>query len=404
MSRRSTALGALILCLGLIAAGCGGTEAPEEGTTEFGAAELRADLTVAFDENAYLTGIAAKAVLDAGGDTDAPAAAAAIGTLESSSRALADMLGSVYGDDLAEELREVWREQGDSFLRYAVAGGTGDRRGAARAERDLRESTTEVAELVAGADDEVGAGTLADALDPYVEQAARAIDELVDEDAAAFASLRTAAGQLRGVAALLAGAIGDRFPEQFEGEPDSAAAELRAELSAAFQEQAYLTGIVVRVLDDVGGNLESDEFQAASRVLDEGAIDLAEPIGATYGEEVGDELLEVWRERTGLLVDRGLGRLTDDEASVERAARGLEASDRALVDLLAEANPELDAEAVAVALEPHVEGMAAAIDALVAGDEEAFDLLREAAAETREPAATISDAIAARFPDRFPTS
>lgn len=405
MRKRLILLLAFGLALALSVSACGAVddeEAPDEEATALGAAELRADLAARFQEQPYLIGIAVKSVLDSDGDLEALAAQAAIETLDGSSQALADAIGSVYGDDPGEELLSDWSEHADLFIQYAVGRATGDDVGVERAEQGLEDFATTFGQFMAEESPELDAETVAEALDPHVEATRQAIDELVEDDAAAFATLHRAAGQMPDLAAVLASTIAEQFPDQFPGDPDSPASELRTDLTAGLQENEYLTGIAVLVLVDSGGAIQAEDFQAASGALDESSIALADTIGSAYDdEETRQRFLETWRDHSTLFVDYALARITGDDAGAERAEEGLDRSRRTFGQLVADASPSLTAEEAGDALEPHLDTTTTAIDSIAAGDDEAIAQLRTAAAEMPALASTLADAIAAASPERF---
>src|SRR5690606_5984074 len=92
---------------------------------------------------------------------------------------------------------------------------------------------------------------------------------------------------------------------------------------------------------------------------------------------------------------------SDDAAGAQKALDELASYGTDFGEFLEGANPNLPAEAVAEELEVHVTSLVTAIDAVIAGDAEAFSALREAAGHMPMTAATLAGGISAQFPDKF---
>ena len=88
----------------------------------------------------------------------------------------------------------------------------------------------------------------------------------------------------------------------------------------------------------------------------------------------------MWRQHIGFFVDYTKGKATKDAAMVAKANKDLDGYRAQVGAFLAKANPNLTADAVANDLKGHVATLEAAIDAVVAKQPEAFDLLQAAAA------------------------
>ncbi len=165
------------------------------GAVDSAPAETRAVLTSLLQEHVYLAGIAIEQAVEAGGDLEAPAVQAAVTALDGNSVEIADVVGSVAGDENREAFLGLWREHIGFFVDYTLGGATGDAAAQEQALADLAGY-----EDAAGAFfEEITGGALpADAvvanLDMHISTLTATIDALLAGDAAVFSNLR-AAGQ-----------------------------------------------------------------------------------------------------------------------------------------------------------------------------------------------------------------
>ena len=185
-----------------------------------------------------------------------------------------------------------------------------------------------------------------------------------------------------------------------KGGVDSGASALRSTLTAGLQEHVYLAGIAVA--NGVGKGLDSPEFKAAAATLDKNSVALSQAIEGIYGPEAGAAFLKTWRQHIGFFVDYTKGRATKNAALVKKANADLDGYRASFGAFLAKANPNLTANAVANDLKGHVATLETAIDALVAGDGNAFNLLQAAAAHMPGTADVLAGAIQKQFPQKFP--
>ena len=184
-----------------------------------------------------------------------------------------------------------------------------------------------------------------------------------------------------------------------KGGVNSGASELRATLTAGLQEHVYLAGIAVA--NGVKHGLDSKQFEAAAGTLDKNSVALSEAIGSIYGGKAEKTFLDQWRDHIGFFVQYTEGKATKDAALVKKAQAGLDGYIAEFSAFLAEANPNLTAEAVANDLEGHIATLAAAVDSVVSGKGDAFDRLQSAAAHMPGTADVLAGAIAKQYPDKF---
>lgn len=178
---------------------------------------------------------------------------------------------------------------------------------------------------------------------------------------------------------------------------DTAAAELRAGLTALLQEHVYLAGIAT------GSALTGGDLAAPAKALDDNSVALARAIGSVYGDAAGEQFLALWRTHISFFVDYTTAAATGDATAKTRAVANLDRYRSDFGAFLASANPNLPKEAVAEELKPHVATLFAAIDAQAANDPSQYAKLREAASHMPMTAKVLAAGIAKQFPKRFNT-
>jgi hypothetical protein len=412
------------LALALVGAACGGDNSESTSSTDSsaqenggssmqaeematgidtGSAKLRQTLTDLFNSHVYLAGIAVEqAVLTE--DPNSPQFKAAATTLDQNSQDLASAIESVYGPEAGDAFLKQWREHIGFFVDYTIGGLTGDKQMQQKAAADLdayRGDFSAFLEEATGG--ELDAKTASDALQMHVNSLVTAVDSVLAGDPKVFSQLYEAAhGHMPMTAAALTEAIAGQSPEDFDGDPNSAASELQAGLTDLLNSHVFLAGIAVEqaVLTE---DPASAEFTAAAGALDENSQDLASAIESVYGPEAGDAFLKQWREHIGFFVDYTVGGLTSDKQMQQKAGENLAQYEDDFGAFLSEATGgELDAGAAADALGMHVDSLVVAVDSLLAGDGRAFDLLY-AASKDHMPmtASALAGAIAAQNPDQF---
>ncbi len=365
--------------------------------TDSGASELRAGLTSLLQEHVYLAGIAIETALDAGGDLEEPATAAAVAALDENSVALSEAVASVAGEENGEAFLGLWREHIGFFVDYTLGQATGDQAMSDQALSDLagyqQAAGDFFEEITAG---ELPADALVSNLDMHISTLTAAIDALVAGDPEAFTLLQEAADHMDSSALALSGAIVAALPDTFDGNVDDAPAETRAVLTSLLQEHAYLAGIAIEQAVEAGGDLEAPAPAAAVATLDANSVELSEVVASVAGDENGEAFLGLWREHIGFFVDYTLGQATGDQAAADQALSDLAGYQQAAGDFFEEITAgELPADALVSNLDMHISTLTGAIDALIAGDTSAFSQLREAGQHMPSSAAALSGAIVA---------
>ena len=178
------------------------------------------------------------------------------------------------------------------------------------------------------------------------------------------------------------------------GGVDTAAATLTRDLTGLLVDHEYLAGSAVYTAVQAGGDLEDPTFKAAAGALDNNSVALSKAIESVYGKKGGKQFLDLWRAHIGFFVDYTLGKATGDEKMARTASQkldGYRADFGAFIEGATEGG--LSKAAVADALTPHVKSTKTAIDAVVSGNGNAFELLRQAAGHLPGVATALSGAI-----------
>jgi len=407
--KRIMALTGVLAAVALIGAGCGDDDGDEGAmntteeavgeavSTDTGAATLRADLTALLDEHVQLAGIAiVKGVQDG---LDSPEFEAAADTLDQNSQGLADAIGTVYGEEARDQFLELWRTHIGFFVDYTEGKASGDEAKAKQARQDLEGYKEDFGAFLSSANPNLTKQAVSEALGPHTSSVFEAIDAVATGNGDPFAALQAAVDEMPAIAAVLAGAIAEQNSDQFDGQAESGASELRATLTHLLQQHVYAAGIAVDT--GVGAGLDSPEFEAAAGALDRNSVALADAIGSVYGKPAGDQFLELWRAHIGFFVDYTAAQAEGDEKAANKAKRDLDGYREDFGAFLESANPNLTKEAVAEELQPHVESLFTAIDSVLAAQASAFEDLRTAAGHMPGTANVLAGGIVAQSPEMF---
>ena len=408
--KRLMAALAVLAAVALIGAGCGddddegGTEAAtteetsaEAPSTDTGAATLRANLTHLLTEHVDLAGIAVVQAAENG--LDSAQFEAAAGTLDANSQDLADAIGSVYGDDAGKQFLELWRSHIGMFVDYAEGALTGNEKQKQGALKDLDGYRQDFGAFLESANPNLTTMAVADALDPHVASLTKTIDAVAGSGDNPFVLLQESASHSPDIAATLAGAIAEQNPDQFDGAADDPASGLRSDLTYLLDGHVYAAAIAIT--QAIGKGPDSAEYKAAGEALNANTDALADAIGGVYGKDAGDQFKDLWNAHIGFFVDYTLASAGGDKAAAKKAQKDLDGYREDFGAFLESANPNLTKEAVAEALDPHVQSVLTTIDSAIAGDAKVFDNLRTAASHDVDLANTLGGAIVAQFPEKF---
>jgi hypothetical protein len=359
------------------------------------AADVRALLTTQLGEHVLLAAAATGAALH-GNDAEFEIAATA---LDGNSQDLAATIGLVYGDEAAAAFLPLWRAHIDLFVDYTLGVAAGDDAARDDAYTALDSYRAGFGEFLAGANPNLTQEQVAEALVPHIMHLTQMIDAQGAQDyPAAYRALRMAYNHSGELAAVLAWAIVEQFPDRFSGQAEASASGLRALLSSQLAEHTFLAAMAT----NAALQEREAEFDAAAAALDSNSVELAASIGSVYGQEAANGFLPLWRNHIALFVDYTLGVAAGDQAMQDEAAAALDSYRATFGDFLAGANPYLPTDTVAEALGPHITGLMMVIDAQAAQQYPmVYEELRMAYAHAGGLGGVLAGAIAQQFPDQF---
>jgi hypothetical protein len=168
---------------------------------------------------------------------------------------------------------------------------------------------------------------------------------------------------------------------------ESAAASLRSELTGLLEEQVYLTGYTVQAAV-AGGGLDAPIAAAAAEQSQESATELSDLFGSGYGVGPAHDFLAAWNDHREAVVGYALeGRPVEDVATARSA----------VLDLLAESDPEASFSALADSLEASDAALITTVDELVAETPAAAIDLRASAEQMPAAALDLANAIASQI-------
>lgn len=205
-----------------------------------------------------------------------------------------------------------------------------------------------------------------------------------------FADAMTAAAHMPMTGQTLADGI--VAAADIDGDPDSDAATLHADLASNLQEHVYLAGMAVATAYTEGA--DSDAFSAASDALDANAVALADMV-ATIDPSQRDAVLELWRDHIGYFVDYATAAKEGDDAAKTAAQDDLTQYTMDAGEAFSGLSQGvIDAGAATEGLQHHVDSLSQAIDALAAGDASAYGDLHAAASHGGDFIATLASGLA----------
>jgi hypothetical protein len=336
------------------------------GGVDTKASDLRSGLTYLLTEHVYLAGIAVATAYHAGADS--PEFKLAAATLDDNSKAVAAAVGSVAPKE-EKGFLAAWRSHVGDFVTYAVGAKTPGAEGAkmkAEAVSNLKgyaKAQGEFFNRISGG--ALKAPVIEKDLLTHITSLATAVDAFAAGDADAYGKLKTAADHMSMSAAVLATGI-DKATKM-AGNPDSAAAGLRAELTRMLTGHVYLAGVAVFTAYTADGGLDSPAFKAAAGALDENTVEIAKAVGSVAGKANEKVFLQVWRSHINDFVTYAKGDATGDQSLKDKGLANLDAYRTASGAFFAKITAgALPADAVAKELIGHIETLAGAIDSLKA--------------------------------------
>ncbi|MFP5255188.1 MAG: hypothetical protein ACLGI8_04985 [Acidimicrobiia bacterium] len=425
-------LGAPLLALSLLVAACGDddedtaptteatdtTEAPDDqpddsedmtdtASTDTGAAALRAGLTDLLTEHVYLASLATDAALRGDQAAFEAYATALNGPEDSNTSELVDAISGVYGEDVGTAFDGLWRSEDHipAFVAYTQAVAADDQAGKDAAVERLTAYATTFGETLNSVNPNLPADVVTESITMHATTLLAVIDaQKAGDQTAAYEALREAYHHMDMTAAALAGATAQLFPEDIDGDADSAGAELRAGLHSLLREHVWLAATATDAA--LGGR--TPQFEAAAAALNgpdsSNTADIVAAVSSVYGEEVGTAFDGLWRSEDHIpaFVAYTQAVAADDQAGKDAAVERLTSYATTFGETLNSVNPNLPADVVTEAITMHATTLLAVIDAQKAGDPaEVVSLLREAVHHMSGTADALASATAQQFPEDF---
>jgi hypothetical protein len=378
------------------------------GEATSAAADLRVALNNLLFEHTFLAAMATDAALD-GRQAEFEAAAAA---LFANSDDLGAAIGSIYGADAEAAFIPLWNSHIGFFVDYTLGAANDDQAAKDAAIDDQLGYRADFIAFLNSANPALTEDVVSPILTPHVTT----LTSVIDEQAAnrpnhAYANLRQAYAHMQMVGDPLVAAIVAQFPDMF-GEmamghdhdhmdvtSATGATDLRIALTNLLGEHVLLAASATGAALD--GRMA--DFEAAAAALDENSVDLANAVGAIYGDDAGEAFLPLWRSHIDFFVNYTVATAQGDENDRQAAVADLVQYSEDFAAFLAGANPHIDPDAVQASLMEHVVTLAAVVDAQAEADYEmAFTALRKAYAHMPMTALALADATARHLPEQFP--
>ena len=417
-----------VLVLSLVAAACGSdnkddgatpitsesTPAPVNSevmpasvTSDTGASTLRAGLTGLLTEHIYLAALATGSALRGDADGFAAYAAALNGPSESNTADLVAAIASAYGAETGTAFEGLWRSDGHipAVVAYTQAVAVGDQAKADKAVADL----LAYAKTFGATMNQVNSNLPADAVEEGVKMHILTLKAVIDaqkagDQTAVYASLRIAYGHMSELAETLAVATATKFPDMFDGDASSPAADLRAGMTLLLREHVLLAASATGAA--LGGR--QSQFEAAAGALNglssSNTSDIVGAIRGIYGDEVGTAFDGLWRSNGHIaaVVAYTQAIAAGDQTKADKAVGELIAYATTFGTTMNSVNSNLPAAAVEEAIKMHVTTLKAVIDAQKAGDPvKAAKALRAAVHHMSGTADVLAEATVKQFPEKF---
>lgn len=362
---------------------------------ELPAVQLRVQLGRALGEHALLA-IEAMRTGIAGGEQFEVVA----GAVEENTRELVAVIGDVYGSAAAEEFGDGWRAHIAYLVDYTRAVAADDPDARALAAQQLEDYVEHVSHFLSSANPFLPEDVVQGLIDEHRAQLSQ-IAELADGHYdRGYEALRDTYRHMYAIGDGLAFAIARQFPERYPGRDVaiSPAVDVRMTLDRLLGEHVYLAAAVMR------SRLErADDFSAAVGAVEANSEELAGVIEGIYGRAAGVAFQDLWSSHVDHYVAYVDAVAADDASGIDAALAALGTYRTEFGNFLADANPFLDATALAEMLARHTDHLTEQVVAYHDGAyEDAYRLGRHGYGQTAELAAGLGGAIADQFPLVYP--
>jgi hypothetical protein len=223
------------------------------------------------------------------------------------------------------------------------------------------------------------------------------------DGAAVYKALEEAYTHMNGTAKVLAVATAQKFPQKFDGDAASPAADLRAGLTSLLEAHVWIAS------DATGAALagRQADFEAAAAALNgptgSNTSELVDAVGSVYGDDVKTAFDGLWRSENHIpqFVAYTQAAAKGDDAGKQAAVAALTAYAKTFGETLNSVNANLPADAVAQDITMHATTLIAVIDAQKAGTPDVPKLTRAAVAHMAGTADVLAAATVKKFPAKF---
>ena len=399
--RRALRVGAAVLSLGLLAAGCGSPSSSAKGrvaesttTTTIAkgpdstAAQFRVKLNGLLEEHVYLAAAATGAAIGGRSDEFNGAAAALGGNTD----ALTANFTAIFSADVGKQFDALWKKHIELLVSYAQTK-------SAQALSDLAQYARDFGAFIAGNLPSLTADAVTGLVTTHVNDLKAIVDaQAGGNETDAFADQRMAATHMATVASGLAGAIHKKNPDMIGGDAASKPADLVTALSGALREHVFLTAAATDAI--VGGR--TDDAAGAKAALDANTAAITDAIAGIYGADAGKAFGPLWARHVGFLVDYATAVAAKQQPAADQAMANLLQYAEDFGAFLSGASPKLSKESVAALIVTHISTLKDIIDAQGAKNwTTAYTSERTAADHMSTVAATLAATIVSQFPNNY---
>jgi hypothetical protein len=374
--------------------------------SQTGAATLRAKLTSLLTEHVYLASEATGAALRGDMAGFDQWAGALNGQTDSNTADLTAAITSAYGQDVGTAFDGLWRSENHipQFVAYTQAAAKGDDAGKQAAVDKLTAYAKTFGETLHSVNENLPADAVTQDITMHATTLIAVIDaQKSGDEAAVYATLEPAYAHMAGTAKVLAEATAKKFPEKFDGDAASPAADLRAGLTSLLEAHVWLAG------DATGAALagRQAQYDAAVAALNgqtnSNTSELVDAVGSIYGEDVKTAFDGLWRSENHIpqFVAYTQAAAKGDDAGKQAAVDKLTAYAKTFGETLNSVNANLPADAVADDITMHATTLIAVIDAQKAGSADVPKLTRAAVAHMEGTADVLAAATVKKYASKF---
>ncbi len=378
-------------------------------STDTGAATLRAGLTGLLTEHVYFAALATGSALR--GDTKGFEAYAASlnGPTNSNTADLVAAISNAYGPEVGKAFDGLWRSDGHipAVVAYTQAVAAGDQPKAEQAVTNMMGYAKTFGTTMNQVNSNLPAADVEKGLVMHITTLKAIIDaQKAGDQPKVYAAVREAYAHMSEFAEVLAVATATKFPDKFDGDAASPAADLRAGMTSLLREHVLLASSATGAA--LGGR--QPQFEAAAGALNgptnSNSADIVTAIGSVYGPEVGKAFDGLWRSDGHIpgFVAYTQAVAANDKPKADAAIQTLVGYAKTFGTTMNQVNPNLPAAAVEDAITMHATTLLAVIDAQKAADPTlTATKLREAVGHMSGTADVLAAASVKQFPDKFAT-